>query len=149
LFFLDKNLITPTDDHDYRQDLDERRRQAEILRSRSSSKSTSSHNSSIKESNTRSPSSSSSSRTSSANNRYQQNRSSDRSYHYQQRNRNNSIPSHSQLGRHQRFNYNHQSVADHPRFAHVDTLPSPGKNRNYNSFGTSNYSQPMGNTNRK
>ena len=27
--------------------------------------------------------------------------------------------------RHKRFNYNHQSVADHPRFAHQNTIPSP------------------------
>jgi hypothetical protein len=27
--------------------------------------------------------------------------------------------------RHKRFNYNHQSVADHPRFANSNTLPSP------------------------
>jgi hypothetical protein len=27
--------------------------------------------------------------------------------------------------RHKRFNYNHQSVADHPRFANPNTLLSP------------------------
>ncbi len=27
--------------------------------------------------------------------------------------------------RHRRYNYNHQSVADHPRFANPNTLPSP------------------------
>jgi hypothetical protein len=149
-----KSLVTIIDDHDYRQDFDERRRQSETLRSRSRSKSASSRNSSIKDSKTRSPSPSSS-HSSSINNRYHQsrrneyNRSSDRSYHYHQRNINNFISSHSQQRRHQRFNYNHQSVLDHPRFAHVDTLPSPEKQLNYNSFSTSNYSQSMTNTNRK
>jgi hypothetical protein len=168
--FLDINSFDAlTDDHDYRQDLDERRRQIDINTKspRSRSKSTSSYNSSIKESITRSPSSSSS-RTSSTRNHYRQqrrnkydyehNRSCDRSYRYQRRSRTDSISSHSQPPRHQRFNYNHQSVAEHPRFANIDSVPSPVKDYNWNSFGTSNYSQamrdyhntsPMTNTNRK
>jgi hypothetical protein len=136
LFVLEiKSLITPSDDHDYRQDLDERRRQQETLHSRSRSQSTSSHKSSTKESKTKSPSSH---RSSSTNHRYGQQRryEHNRSYNYQQRNNPNSTPI-----RHQRFNYNHQSVADHPRFAHVDIIPSPKKNINYNSFSTPNYSQ--------
>ncbi|CAF3881192.1 unnamed protein product [Rotaria sordida] len=145
------------DDHDYRQDLDERKRQIQMnkqsSRSRSRSKSTSSRNSSIKESKTRSPSSSSSSRASSISNRYrrqQQNEynyehqhSSDRSYHYHQRNINNSTSIHSQPIRHQRFNYNHQSVADHPRFANLNTRSTPIKSLMYDSFNTSNYSQSI------
>jgi hypothetical protein len=130
--------VSTIDDHDYRHDLDERRREAERSRSRS----TSSHNSSIKEYNIQSPN----------NNRYRQQRhrrneyqherkrSSDQSYHYHQRNLDESNSPHLQsTTRHQRFNYNHQSVANHPRFANVNTIPSPTKSLNYNSFDTYNY----------
>ncbi|CAF1260744.1 unnamed protein product [Adineta steineri] len=52
---------------------------------------------------------------------------------YQQRNMNDLIPSNSvhhlqqrqQPVRHKRFNYNHQSVAEHPRFANANVLPTP------------------------
>jgi hypothetical protein len=67
----------------------------------------------------------------------------DRSYNYHQRNINNSTSPHSPSTRHQRFNYNHQSVAEHPRFANINTIPSPVKNFNYNSFSSSNYSQSI------
>ncbi|CAF4251535.1 unnamed protein product [Rotaria sp. Silwood2] len=163
--------IKISDDHDYRQDLDERKRQTQMnkrsSRSRSRSKSTSSRTSSIKESKRRSPSSSSSSRTSSISNRYrrqqseynyERHHSSDRSYDYHRRNINNSTSIHSQPVRHQRFNYNHQSVADHPRFANLNTRSTPIKSLMHDSFNISNYSQSitdysdrstMTNTNRK
>lgn len=154
-FYLDKSTpVTIVDCHDYRQDLDERKRQTEMdnkpRRSRSRSKSTSSRSSSVKECKTRSPSSSSSSRTSSVTNRYQQrqrnynryerNRSSDRTYFQHKKNMNSSTLNQSQPVSHQRFNYNHQSIADHPRFAHINTVSAPVKNPNYYSFDASNYS---------
>ncbi|CAM4853860.1 unnamed protein product [Rotaria socialis] len=151
--------IKVIDDHDYRKDLDERKRQARkkkrLPHSRSPSKSTSSRNSSIRKSKTRSPSSSSS-RASSISNRYRQqqqqqqkeykykyNRSSDRSYHSYQRDISSSNSIRLQTSHHQRFNYNHQSVADHPRFSNVNTVSSPIKSLMDDSLNTSNYSQSI------
>jgi hypothetical protein len=131
--FLEINSVsTNTNARNYRQDFDERRQQEEL-----NNKSTHSRKPSTKKS------------SSSFNNRYprqrrneyERNRSSERSYQYPTRNINNSISPDSPSTRHQRFNYNHQSVAEHPRFANINTIPSPGKNFNYNSFSTSNYSQ--------
>ncbi|CAF5201969.1 unnamed protein product, partial [Rotaria magnacalcarata] len=93
-------------------------------------------------------------RTSSISNRYRQqqqqkedkykyNRSSDRSYHSYQRDINNSNSIHLQTSHHQRFNYNHQSVADHPRFSNVNTVSSPIKSLMDDSLNTSNYSQSI------
>ena len=43
--------------------------------------------------------------------------------------------------RHKRFNYNHQSVADHPRFAHPEALaPStPSTDFDYARLSTNSY----------
>lgn len=114
----DSKSIIPSnsDDYDYRQDFDERRQMEDTSRSRSQS-------SSSRESNSKSHPN--------HNHRYKQpfrRYEPNRTYQHQQRNQSNST-------RHQRFNYNHQSVADHPRFSHSST------HHNYNSFSTNNYSQ--------
>ncbi|CAF0755983.1 unnamed protein product [Adineta ricciae] len=89
--------------------------------SRSRSKSNSSRGSSIQDSRTNSPSSIINRNSSNRNDYQRRNRSYDRSFHYNQRKCN---PTTMSLG-HQRFNYNHQSAADHPRFANsVDKIPS-------------------------
>lgn len=119
----DKNTVNPSgDDHDYRHDLDERRQSEEKSRS---------HTSSNRESNSKSlPSKNHHYKPTppppSSQRRYESNRS----YPYQQRSKPN-------LSRHQRFNYNHQSVADHQRFSQS----SSSTNLNYQSFSTSTYSQ--------
>lgn len=116
----DKNNIDPSSnvDRDYRHDFDERRQSEENARS---------HTSSTKESNSSAVVNKNHHyKSSSLQRRYESNRT----YQYQQRSKPN--PS-----RHQRFNYNHQSVADHPRFSQA----SSSTNVNYHSFNTSNYSQ--------
>ncbi|CAF1244746.1 unnamed protein product [Adineta steineri] len=139
-------LDVVTNNHGYHQDCDERRRQEELSNTsgRSRSQSTSSYNSSSKESITRSPSLSY--------NRYQQqqqrndyehNRSYDRSNRYSQRNMNKTKTS-----RHQRFNYNHQSVAEHPRFINTDAIPPLIAGYKSNLFNTSNNLSSNTNINR-
>ena len=127
-------LPSSTDDCDYRQDFDERRQFEEMSRSRSQS--SSSHTSSNKESNAKSLPI-----TNNNHHRHKQQfrrHEPNRSYQYQQRNK----PT---ITRHQRFNYNHQSVADHPRFSHSNPQSSSSSSSstrpNYSSFSASNYSQ--------
>ncbi|UJR13818.1 hypothetical protein I4U23_000829 [Adineta vaga] len=137
------DLISPLmEDIDVRQvitkDRDERRI---TISSRSRSQSNSSHNSPIKEFRTR-PSSPSSKRNSYQRERrrndydYERNRSYDRSYHNQSRKNNSTTIS----SRHQKFNYNHQSVAEHPRFANIDKIPSLLDSFNHEFIGMSNNS---------
>ena len=118
----EENNVNPSvDDHDYRHDLDERRQSEENSRS---------HTSSNRESNSKPlPSNNQHYKPTpppSSQRRYESNRS----HKYQQRSKAN-------LPRHQRFNYNHQSVADHARFSQS----SSSTNLNYHSFSTSTYSQ--------